>query len=131
MAFQPKFGNQNLPFSFYNGLFGDHLSYFFFSFGKQILLNENSSILDKNNMCSIVLENKIGIWLLRTDSQLEFGHHTGEFGHQQCDTLGSSTGRISRNPNLITFFSVYGKHEADHPPFSWFSDAVFGRVTPS
>lgn len=129
MAFQPKFGNPNLPFSFYNGLFVEHLSSFFIWY--TISLNENSCILDNNHMRSIVLENKTGIWILRTDSQLEFEHHTAEFGHQQCDTLGSSTGRISRNPSLITFFSVYGKYEADHPPFSWFSDAVFGRVTPS
>lgn len=79
-------------------------------------------------MHSIVLENKTGIWILRTDSQLEFEHHLGEFGHQQCDTLGSSTGRINRNSNLITFSSVYGKYEADHPPFNWFSS---GRVRSS
>lgn len=82
-------------------------------------------------MRSIVLENKTGIWILRTDSELEFGHHIGEFGHQKCDILGSSRGRINRNPNLVIFSSVYGKCEADRPPLNWFSDAVFGRVTPS
>lgn len=68
-------------------------------------------------MRSIVLENKTGIWILGTDSQLEFGHHVVEFGYQQCDTLSSGTGRINRNPNWIAFSSVYGKYKADHPPF--------------
>lgn len=75
-------------------------------------------------MRSIVLENKTGIWILRTDSQLEFGHHVGEFGHQQCDTLGSSTGRINSLQfmanTMQTIHSLIG-----------LVVAVFGRVTPS
>lgn len=82
-------------------------------------------------MRSIVLENKTGVWILRTCSQPEFGQHIGEFEHWQCDTLGSCTGRITANPKLIPFSSVYDKSEADHPLSDRFTDAMLRQVTPS
>lgn len=81
-------------------------------------------------MRSIVLENKTVVWILRTCSQPEFGQHIGEFEHWRCDTLGSCTGRITTNPSLITFSSVYDKSEADHPPFDRFTGAMLRQVTP-